>query len=141
MRVQDILQTKGDAVYQISPAASLADAVERLAKYKCGSMLVTECGEVVGIISERDILRTLASETRPLADLNVGDFMTSDLIVGHPDDSVESVMGVMTSRRIRHLPIMDGDRLAGLVSIGDVVKAQFELLSVENHYLKVYIQS
>ncbi len=141
MRVHDILQAKGDSVYQIGPTATLADAVARLAKFNCGSLLVTECGEVVGIISERDILRTIASEKRPLDELSVRDYMTQELIIGHPDDHVESVMGIMTSRRIRHLPIMDDDRLAGLVSIGDVVKAQFEMLSVENHYLKVYIQS
>ena len=67
--------------------------------------------------------------------------MSSNLVTGTPDDSVEEIMGLMTDRRIRHLPVIDDGQLAGLISIGDVVKAQHQRLSVENHYLKSYIQS
>jgi CBS domain-containing protein len=67
--------------------------------------------------------------------------MTSEMVTGEPNDNVNDIMGTMTSRRVRHLPIMDNGRLAGMISIGDIVKAQYELLVVENHYLREYIQS
>ncbi|MDZ4851445.1 MAG: CBS domain-containing protein [Pirellulaceae bacterium] len=141
MRVNEILRSKGDSVYQISPTATLAEAVDTLVKFNCGSLLVLNNETVLGIITERDILKAIASQRQSLNNLLVRDFMTQDLITGKPDDEVENIMGVMTSRRVRHLPIMEGERLAGLVSIGDVVKAQYDILTVENHYLKVYIQS
>ena len=71
----------------------------------------------------------------------VRDFMSTDLVTGQPSDDVNSIMGLMTSRRIRHLPILEDSELAGMISIGDVVKAQFDLLCQENYYMKVYIQS
>lgn len=141
MRVNEILHVKGDSVYQITPTATLADAVDRLVKFNCGSLVVSNSESVVGIITERDILKTISSQKCDLGKLLVSDFMTRDLITGHPDDDIGSIMGLMTSRRIRHLPIMSDNRLAGIISIGDVVKAQFDMLAVENHYLKVYIQS
>ena len=141
MRINEILQSKGDSVYQISPSTTLSDAVDRLVNFNCGSLVVTEDASVVGIITERDILRAIASEQLDLSKLLVSDYMTRDLIFGHPTDEVESVMGLMTNRRIRHLPIMVDNRLAGIISIGDVVKSQCDLLAVENHYLRVYIQS
>lgn len=141
MRVNEILQVKGDSVYQISPSATLAEAVDRLVKFNCGSLVVSTTESVVGIITERDILKAISSEKCDLGKLAVADFMTLNLITGHPEDDIGSVMGLMTSRRVRHLPIMNNDRLAGMISIGDVVKAQYDLLAVENHYLKVYIQS
>lgn len=141
MRVNDILQVKGDSVYQIAPSATLADAVDRLVKFNCGSLMVTSSDSVVGIITERDILKAIASMRCDLNALLVNDHMTRDLIVGKIDDEIDDVMGLMTSRRVRHLPIMSDDRLRGMISIGDVVKAQFDSLAHENHYLKVYIQS
>jgi CBS domain-containing protein len=141
MRVSDILQVKGDSVFQISPSATLADAVDRLVKFNCGSLMVTSSESVVGIITERDILKAIASQRCDLNILLVADFMTRDLIVGRLDDEIGGVMGLMTSRRVRHLPIMSDDCLKGMISIGDVVKAQFDSIAQENHYLKVYIQS
>ncbi len=140
MRVYDILQSKGDKVHQISPDASLADAVERLVRFNCGSLMVAEVESIVGIITERDILKAINSQKLSLNDLSVRDFMSRNLVTGNPTDDVSNVMGIMTSHRVRHLPIFDEGRLVGMISIGDVVKAQFDLLAVENHYLKVYIQ-
>ncbi len=140
MRVYEILQSKGHTVYQILPSASLADAVERLVHFNCGSLLVSEAELIVGIITERDILKAIQSHRQDLSTLSVGDFMTRNLVTGHPSDEVGEIMGKMTTSRVRHLPIMDTGRLVGMISIGDVVKAQFDLLAVENHYLKVYIQ-
>jgi len=141
MRVQEILKGKGDSVYQISPDATMAEAVDRLVKFNIGSLLVSDGDFVVGIITERDILKAIASEKKALSDLLVENFMTKDLVTGSPTDDVGEIMGMMTTHRVRHLPIMDDERLAGMISIGDVVKAHYELLAVENHYMKVYIQS
>lgn len=140
MRVYEILQSKGHTVHQILPSASLADAVERLVHFNCGSLLVSEAELIVGIITERDILKAIESQRQTLSNLSVCNFMTRNLVTGHPSDDVGEIMGKMTTHRVRHLPIIDSGRLVGMISIGDVVKAQFDLLAVENHYLKVYIQ-
>jgi CBS domain-containing protein len=103
--------------------------------------LVTDGESIVGIITERDVLKAIAGEKTALGNLVVENFMTKDLITGNPNDEVAEVMGMMTTHRVRHLPIIDDERLAGMISIGDVVKSQYEILAVENHYLRVYIQS
>lgn len=140
MRVSEILQRKGDAVYTILPTATLAKAVEQMVNFNCGSLLVTDAGAILGIITERLILKAIHSETQNLINLLVCDFMNRNLITGSPTDDVSEIMGMMTTHRVRHLPIIDEGRLAGMISAGDVVKSQFDLLAVENHYLKVYIQ-
>jgi CBS domain-containing protein len=94
---------------------------------------------MLGIITERDILRACAAHHAPLAARKVADAMTTDVITASPGDCVEEAMGLLTDRRIRHLPVMDDDQLIGMISIGDVVKAQHDALSMENHYLKSYI--
>jgi CBS domain-containing protein len=97
--------------------------------------------EMVGIITERDILRASASIRGPLDFLHVEERMTRCPIVASPTDEVEDVMCVMTERRIRHVPVVESGRLIGIISIGDTVKAQHDELCRENHYLKSYIQS
>jgi CBS domain-containing protein len=141
MRVREILEIKGDSVHTISPAASLTEVVKKLVDYNCGSLLVCDGERIVGIITERDILRACAKLGSALDDVSVASRMSANLVTGTPDDSVEEIMGLMTDRRIRHLPVVEDGQLAGLISIGDVVKAQHQRLSVENHYLKSYIQS
>ena len=93
-----------------------------------------------GIITDRDILRATADENVSLKQVRVSEVMTVEVITGGPDDSVASVMGLLTEKRIRHLPIVHGGKLIGMISIGDVVKAQFNELAMENHYLKEYLQ-
>ena len=95
---------------------------------------------MVGIITERDILKACALRQTPLSTLRVADAMTIDVVVGSPCDSVEDTMGLMTEMRIRHLPVVEDGQLLGLVSIGDVVKMQHDRLTMENHYLKSYLQ-
>jgi CBS domain-containing protein len=97
--------------------------------------------EMVGIITERDILRASASTRGPLDFLRVEERMTRCPIVASPTDEVEDVMCVMTERRIRHVPVVESGRLIGIISIGDTVKAQHDELCRENYYLKSYIQS
>ena len=140
MRVYEILQRKGDRVYTISPTATLSNAVEQMVNLNCGSLLVTELSSILGIITERLILTAIDGETRNLNNLLVCDFMNRDLVTGSPSDDVSEIMAMMTNHRVRHLPIIDNGRLAGMISVGDVVKAQLDLIAVENHYLKAYIQ-
>ena len=140
MTIRTILQAKGNQVFKTEPEEILAVVVKQLVYRRCGSLLVCRGDELVGIITERDILRASASEGYNLETTTVAELMTSDLVTGTPDDSISETMGLLTERRIRHLPILDDGKLAGMISIGDVVKAQYAKLSIENHYLKSYIQ-
>ena len=140
MHVYEILKRKGDTVYTILPTATLSKAVEQMVNFNCGSLLVTEQGAILGIITERLILKAIHGETQNLNNLLVCDFMNPNLITSSPADDVSEVMRMMTTHRVRHLPIIDNGRLPRMISAGDVVKAQFELMAVENHYLKAYIQ-
>jgi CBS domain-containing protein len=144
MFIEDILRDKGRKVHNIQPEATLDDVVQSLVRHNCGSLVVCEPGDdtrLVGIITERDILRACAQHRCPLDQLKVADFMTRKIVAGSPRDDLERIMGLMTDNRVRHLPIVENDRLLGLISIGDVVKFQHQQMAMENHYLKTYIQS
>jgi CBS domain-containing protein len=147
MRLQDILRLKGTEVYAISPDATLDEVVRVLIEHNCGSLVVCEAasgqkhGPMVGIITERDILRACAAGRGPLDRLKVAEIMSRHPVTATPGDTIEDTMGLMTERRIRHLPILDDGQLAGIISIGDVVKAHHDQVALENHYLKSYIQS
>jgi CBS domain-containing protein len=141
MNLRDILQSKGDQVFTIPPTSSLAEAVQAMVDHGCGSLIVGTDGHMAGIISERDILRALADVQKPLESVLIADRMTTRVITGHPDDDLGKVMGIMTQNRIRHLPVMNDAKLVGMVSIGDIVKAQYEQLTRENYFLMNYIQS
>ena len=109
-------------------------------QFHVGALLVLDDdGHPVGIISERDVLRECHRRGGRLGEVAVRDIMTPDLLIGVPDDDLAYSMGIMTNNRIRHLPVVDGERIAGLVSIGDVVKACLEETEYENRYLKEYI--
>lgn len=145
MLIEDILVGKGNNIHTIDPGASLEETVQRLVQLKIGSLLVVEAhprtGEpkLVGIITERDILRMCAGNVGPLDQLHVADYMSSDLLTGTGKESVADAMGLMTDHRIRHLPIVVDGELRGVVSIGDLVKAQLRATAQENHYMKQYI--
>lgn len=141
MLVQHILADKGSAVHSCSPDDTLADVVDLLVGHNIGSLLVMRDGEMVGIITERDILRACAATHGPLTSLRVEDRMTRCPISSSPDDEISDVMCLMTERRIRHVPVVENGRLIGIISIGDTVKAQHDELCRENYYLKSYIQS
>jgi CBS domain-containing protein len=144
MTLEDILGVKGTDVFVTQPGATLQEVVDRLVRCNCGSLVVCQTedpgADMIGIITERDILRACAARRASLDQLHVRDVMSTDLATASPKDKVENVMGLMTERRIRHLPVVRDGKLAGLVSIGDVVKAQHDLMAMENHYLKTYIQ-
>jgi CBS domain-containing protein len=140
MKVKDILHYKGTDVQTIHPEATIQQVMEVLLEHRIGSLVVcTDAGEIVGIITERDVLRECAQHSKNVRDTIVRDVMTTKLIIGALDDNLSYVMGIMTNNRIRHLPIIADHRLVGLISIGDVVKAQLEETVFENHYLREYI--
>jgi len=146
MKLIDILRIKGTLVHSIAPQAKLSEAIRKLVEFNIGSLVVCEdlgchAGHVLGIVTERDILRSCDEAESSLSTRTVAEVMSKNLIVGAPHDSIDDTMGLMTEHRIRHLPVMDGDELKGMISIGDVVKAHHHLAVVENHYLKSYIQS
>jgi CBS domain-containing protein len=141
MLVRDILQSKSLTVHTCTPDNTLADVVDLLVGHNIGSLVVLQNDEMVGIITERDILRASAVTRGPLEVVRVEERMTRLPVVAAPDEEVSHTMGVMTQRRIRHLPVVENGRLVGIISIGDIVKAQHDELSRENHYLKSYIQS
>lgn len=141
MNLRDILRTKGTNVHMIGLTATLADVARKLSEHNCGALVVCEDDQLVGIISERDVIRAAADLDEMLETIPVEARMTTEVIVGSMDDEIEEVMGLMTKHRIRHLPVMEGVRLAGIVSIGDLVKAHHDRVCLENEYLKHYIHS
>ncbi|MEK6248915.1 MAG: CBS domain-containing protein [Planctomycetales bacterium] len=142
MNLQLILRTKGTEIFSVAPDSSVEDVVQALIDNNCGSMVVLDPNSsrpLEGIITERDIIKITGTDVE-LCDILVSKVMSTDVITGLPSDSVAEVMGLMTRKRIRHLPVVENNKLLGLISIGDVVKAQFDELAMENHYLKTYIQ-
>jgi CBS domain-containing protein len=120
----------------------MLQAVALLVEHGIGALLVRAAGgAVAGIISERDILRVCRDRSGALGAIQVGDVMTRDLIVCVPDDDVDYAMGIVTKNRVRHLPVMDGGSVVGMISIGDLVKARLDAAEYENRYLREYIEA
>lgn len=140
MRIRDILHTKGSQVVIIAPEASVQDLVALLKQHNLGAVIVSTDGEAIaGIVSERDVVRRLADDPGVLS-ATVGEVMTDVVKACRPEDSVESLMNIMTDLRIRHLPVLDAEgRLAGIVSIGDVVKSTITQLQFERDQLEGYV--
>jgi IMP dehydrogenase len=138
-RLSEILDEKGREVYEIDAGASVYGAVERMVDLGVGSLLVTEGGDVVGIVTERDYLRRVTLEGRTDRETCVREIMSSPLVVATPETTIDECMALMTDRRIRHVPVVEDDRVAGLVSIGDLVKHQSREQSFEIQYLTQYI--
>jgi CBS domain-containing protein len=141
MTVMAVLGRKGREVVTIDSAASLRTAAEELARHRIGALVVTESGGIAGILSERDIIRCLAKHGGDLVDLPVSQAMTADVITADPAMPVLAALGLMTQRRVRHLPVTDGQGLAGIVSIGDLVKHRMERIEAEAEALRIYIQT
>ncbi|HXF97152.1 MAG TPA: CBS domain-containing protein [Gaiellaceae bacterium] len=138
-RVSDILEEKGRDVFRIDADATVYEAAERMVEENVGSLLVEDGGRIVGIVTERDYLRRVTLQGRTDRDTAVREIMSSPLVVVSPETTVEECMALMTDRRIRHLPVVEGDDVVGLVSIGDVVKFQSKRQSFEIKYLTEYI--
>lgn len=124
MNISRILATKGGSIVTVPPDKTVREAIALLLEHNIGSLPVLDgTGQLIGIITERDIIRALAKDETIFAD-PLENFMTRDVVTGLPQDDLESVGNTMTEQRFRHLPIMEGKKLVGIVSIGDVVKAQ-----------------
>ena len=139
MLVAEILKDKGDAVYHIRPDARLGDACGELNRLGVGALIVCDQDRVVGVVSERDVVRAVARDGAAALDRPVSDIMTADVVFAAPSESVAILMGRMTDRRIRHLPVLREGRLAGVISIGDVVKCQIAEATHEAESLRTYI--
>jgi len=140
MNVDAILKVKGDAVVTIRPTATVAEAVEALCKHRIGALVVSANGtEPQGILSERDIVQALGSMGTALLQRRVEELMTKTVVTCGPQDRVADLMALMTERRIRHLPVLRNGKLAGLISIGDVVKNRLDEIELETTSLKAYV--
>ena len=140
MKVKDLLRDKGDVVYTIPPEKTLSDAVALLNKHKIGALVVTDDkNAILGILSERDILHCVEKKAGVLGEIPVSEEMTKDLLIAVPDDEVDYVMTIMTENRVRHVPVVHEGRLAGLISIGDVLKIRMEQCEFEARHLQDYI--
>jgi CBS domain-containing protein len=139
MEIRDLLAHKGKETYTIGEDQPVMAAVDELNDKHVGALVVTEdSGHIVGIVSERDVLRNLKGMG---SEKKVKDIMTprDHMIIGHESDSVEYAMSVFTKNKIRHLPVIEGEKLVGLVSIGDVVRASLDNAEFENKNLRDYI--
>jgi CBS domain-containing protein len=121
--VTQLLRTKGHEVLSVSPDTRVFAALQLMAEKNVGALLVLEGGQVVGIFSERDYARKVILKGKSSREIPVREIMSSDVLYVRPEQTIEQCMALMTDKRVRHLPVFDGDRLVGVISIGDVVKA------------------
>ena len=142
MKISFILKEKGGVVYSISPEASLMDALSSMLEHNIGSLVVLDAtGKLVGIISERDMLRAVHGHSQDWAAIKVSAVMTTRVLTTKAKDKVNKAMDLMTSNRIRHLPVLDEERLVGVLSIGDIIKANLTETAYQNELLKNYIKN
>ena len=140
MNVHTILRTKGKSVVTIHPDATVERAVAVLRLSGIGALVVSDDGEnVVGILSERDIVEALGRLGGELLAVSVAEVMTTPVVTCEPEDSVAELMAEMTNRRIRHFPVLDDGRLTGIVSIGDLVKNRLDEIEFEAHSMRSFI--
>lgn len=138
MKIQQILAEKGSETWSIGPDATVFEALERLAEKKIGALVVVENGRLCGILSERDYARKVVLLGRDSRQTTVREIMSPDPCCIRPDQSIDDAMALMTDKRIRHLPVLEKDELAGIITIGDVVKAkiadqEFAIQQLENY--------
>lgn len=139
MKVADILRVKGSAVKTVTSDVTALELSERLRAERIGAMIVSNDGRSIdGIISERDLAYGLAAHGGMLPKIAVSKLMTKVVVVCSPEDSITDVMKLITQRRIRHLPVKDGDQLVGIISIGDVLKHRLDEMQLEANVLRDY---
>jgi len=141
MTVRAILDTKGHHVLNVEPEAALAAAVKILGERKIGAVLVMSRGRIEGILSERDIVRVLAERGAAVLDEPVSDVMTRKVVSCKQNDTVAAIMEMMTLGKFRHLPVIEGERVVGLISIGDIVKWRVQEYENEQEALRQYIKT
>ena len=138
--VRQVLQTKGYAIWSISPDASVYDALKLMADKEIGALLVLNGQKLVGIISERDYARKVILKGKSSIDTPVKEIMVKEVISVHPEQPIEECMALMTEKHVRHLPVCEDDRLLGIVSIGDIVKAIISQQEFMIEQLERYIE-
>jgi len=137
--VSSILQVKGNEVYSVKKDTSIIDVLDLMTQKRIGAVLVMENGKIAGIFSERDFVRKV-SRTRNLSlDIPVSQLMTKDVFVISPDESIDECMAIMSGTRIRHLPVIEDEKLVGLISIGDVVRSSLEDKDLQIQSMEKYI--
>ena len=139
MLVSDILKTKGSDVVAVPPTMAVSDAAKLLAEKRIGSVLVLDKEKIAGILSAHDIVRTLAAEGASCLDGPVSRLMTAKVVTCRPDQSIGDVMELMTTGRFRHVPVVEDGHLAGMISIGDVVKWRLEEAQEEVRQMAAYV--
>lgn len=140
MRIQDILDQKDiTSIYSVAPEAMVYDAIAEMAERNVGAMLVVRDGDLQGIMTERDYLRDVILQGRNSRDTPVSEIMSRKIIYVEPACTVDEALSIMTEKRIRHLPVLDQQRIAGVVSIGDLVKAKVEKQQLHIRTLEAYI--
>ena len=139
MRISDVLRGKGADVATVDPGTTVSGLIRALAQHNVGALVVVDADAVVGIVSERDIVRKLDERGGDLLNATVADIMTVDVVTCVPEDSVDSLAATMTERRIRHMPVVVNGKLTGIVSIGDVVKVRISQLETDRDQLQSYI--
>ena len=139
MLVSQILRSKGDTVFTVSPTETIAAVAALLHSRRVGALVVLEAERVAGIVSERDVVRGLAEGGAAALGQPVSRVMTKDVLYAQPGETVDSLLTRMTDRRIRHLPVCQNERLVGIVSIGDLVKSKISEVEAEADGLKAYI--
>ncbi len=137
--VSQLLQAKGQDIWSIAPDASVYDAIQLMADKQVGALLVLDAQKLVGIISERDYARKVILQGKSSHTTRVSEIMTTTVFYVRPEQSLEDCMAVMTSKRVRHLPVMSEGRLLGVVSIGDLVKALLAEREIRIEQLEQYI--
>ena len=141
MLVSQILKDKGDLFFTVSPDDTVVAAAALLHTRRVGAMVVVEHGEVVGILSERDLVRLVAEGGEDALSRPISHCMTRDVVFAAPSETLDILMSRMTDRRMRHLPVLDNGRLAGIISIGDLVKYKISEIEHEADGLKAYISA
>ncbi|MGO9611782.1 MAG: CBS domain-containing protein [Dissulfurispiraceae bacterium] len=140
MTVKELLEKKGMGAFAIEGSRTVDDAIRLLSENKISAIMVNDQGRTVGIFTERDVLRCyLTTGGKPFNEVLLTDAMTRDLIVAEPEDEMCDIMSVMIEKSVRHLPVTDGMRIIGMLSIRDIVKAQIKELHARIHYLKDYV--
>jgi CBS domain-containing protein len=141
LRIKFLLALKGSTVWSIAPQTPVLEAIRLMAEKHIGALLVVQDGELVGIVSERDYARKVILKGHSSAELPVSEIMSSPVTTVSPDDTVHRCMEIITEKRIRHLPVVEKNRLVGIVSIGDLVKAVIEEQQQTIDHLERYIIS
>lgn len=139
MFVAEILKTKGSAVFSITPDVTVAEACRELEQKRVGALVVCDGDRVAGVFSERDVVRAMAADGAAALARAVSNYMTEKVIYAEVSEQMSALMTRMTDRRIRHLPVLADNRLAGVISIGDVVKCQIAEHAQEAESLRTYI--